>query len=343
MVDRNTLLKIGQRAAAILRDAGADDRIKDGFTRVDPLAIADWAQVWVMLQPLERLLGAFVRQDVPGILINAERPPGLIHMTCAHELGHFFLGHETTCDEQLDYGNTAEAKEREADWFAYHLLIPRWLVINIVRRKGWLARLHDPGVLYQLSLRLGTSFTATIWTLWHLQLLRTSYAETAILARTPPRSIKHGLLPDGIGAGGDVWLLDAADKNAILEPRAGDRFMLEMPTHASAGYLWSLDEARQAGYSMQPVTELAPSAPIRSDADVLVGGTMVQRYLVSPPADADAERPSARVDFAFKERQPWRPDATTADGFRTSARFEDLEPGLSALTRERLLTEANDL
>lgn len=341
MVGRNKLLEVGQRAASVLRESHASDRIKQGYTRINPLEIAEQADVWVMLKSMDRLLGAFLSGGSPGILLNVERPPGMIHMTCAHELGHFFLEHETTYDQRIEYDDDAESKEREADWFAYQLLMPRWLVVNLLRRKGWLNRLRSPSIIYQLSLRLGTSYTATVWTLRQHNLLNLTSAEAKKLAGIPPKVLKQDLIGGGEGVPSDVWLLDDADKNLILEPRPNDQFVLEVPSQASAGYLWSLDDAKNAGYTMHPLTRIARADDPHEEGPIIIGSASKQRYLLEPIDGGEAAERSVRVDLDFSERQPWQKEAKAINCFRTSAEFETLTNGLSDPAKERLIGEVH--
>jgi len=338
MVGRNQLLEIGKQAAAVLRETGAVERYRHrGYTRIDPFEIADKADVAVMLRPLRDLLGAFVREEQSGILVNAERPPGLIHMTCAHELGHYFLGHQTTTDRELDYGPDADPIEKEADWFAYHLLMPRNLLADIIKRKNWSNSLRDPFTIYQLSLRLGTSYSATIWTLRRLNILNISQADARSLARIAPQALKRELVGESEERLSDVWVLDKADKDLILEPRQADRFVLDVPSHVSAGYMWSLADAHAAGFTMRPMTRIADPHSRPSNEPIIVGGLCQQRYLLE--AAQGSPNQLARLDLNFQEHQPWLPSPPPQDAFRTSAEFEMIELGLSARTRERLIEE----
>ena len=128
MSERDDLLSAARRASEILDEFEVKKRIAAGYTRVDAELIAGASDVVVLYRKLELLLGGFLREDgTPGIIVNWDRPRGLVHMTCAHELGHFVLGHESTSDTTVDVGQEAELVEQTANQFAYALLAPAWL------------------------------------------------------------------------------------------------------------------------------------------------------------------------------------------------------------------------
>lgn len=344
MLGRRERLQIAQQAAGILRETGALDRVRDqGYTRVDPFKIAIDAELTVMKRRLQDLLGGFFRDEQSGILVNIDRPPGMVHMTCAHELGHFFLGHETTFDQQLDYGSGGETKEREADWFAYHLLMPRSLIVDVMRRKGWRhADLKNPNTLYQLSLRLGTSFTATYWTLISLELLPIDHGDAGALVRTPVQRLKRELAAGAPAQTmSDVWLLDENDRDRILEPRLQDRFVVDLPNHASAGYLWSIDEVADAGFQLKPLTVDVEASPLLENESLVVGGCTRQRYVLERFVQR-ASVPDERLTFDFKEAQPWRTQYPRRGSFSLSAEFESLALGLDKGSQGKLLAEVAD-
>lgn len=338
MLSRKDRLEIAQLASAILRDSGALDRVKHGgYTRIDPFKIATDADLAVMKRPLDTLLGGFVRDERSGILINTERPAGQVHMTCAHELGHYFLGHGTTFDDEFDNDAEAPYIERQADWFAYNLLIPRFLVIDLMRRKGWRPMdLQRPEVLYQLSLRLGTSFTATYWTLRSLELIRLGAGEQHALLKTPLQRLKRQLAASGVDETlTDVWLLDDRDRDRVLEPRVGDRFIVDLPNHASAGYLWSLEELAAEGFTLRPLaldeSHLAGGSP----DETIVGGGSTLRYSLETE-DVESAVLARRLSLRFAERRPWRPNEVS-DSVELSTEFEILRHGLDERSREKLL------
>lgn len=345
MLGRKERLQIAQQAAGILRDSGSLDRIRDqGYTRVDPFKIAIDADLAVMKRCLQDLLGGFFRDEQSGILVNIDRPPGMVHMTCAHELGHFFLGHETTVDQVLDYGAKGDPKEREADWFAYHLLMPRSLIVDVMRRKGWrLSDLKNPRTLYQLSLRLGTSFTATYWTLISLEMLSVGPGEGDRLSQTPLQRLKRELatwMPEQTLS--DVWLLDENDRDRILEPRPQDRFVVDLPNHASAGYLWSIDEVADAGFRLAPLTVDAEATAESADGPLVVGGRARQRYVLEHGIERESDVPAERLELEFKEAQPWRTDEAQKASFTLAAEFESMAIGLDKQSQGKLLAEITD-
>lgn len=337
MTLRDDLLAAGRRAAAVLDDAQLSDRLAQGFTRVDPFAIAAVAAVPIIVRPLDKLLGAFLREEQPGIILNSARPAGLVHMTCAHELGHYFMGHQSTSDQSIDYSTSASLVERQADLFAYSLLMPRRLLNNLMKIKGWGATsFHDPVILYQLSLRLGMSYTGAVWSLHRQNLL--TYPQAKALAAVQPVDLKRGLtaevLHDPVNQ--DVWLLDSSDRDLILEPRKDDRFTIDLPNRAGAGYLWTVTEAAHQGFTLRPVLVDGRQQGPESD-DVLVGGRRSLRYSLE---HASTELTSMALNF--REAQPWRPSTTRGESFAVSTQLETITLGLTPEARQRLVKEVAD-
>jgi len=324
-----------RRASEIYRDSGTKERVEqDGYTRVDPFLIAGRAQVPVLLRPLDKLLGAFIRDDAPGILINSERSAGLIHMTCAHELGHYFMGHGTTTDDSLDYGPQATIHEQEADWFAYQLMVPRVLLAHVMRRKGWtMQSLSDPRLLYQLSLRLGISYTAAAWSLARHKLMALS--EVKRLLKVQPFDIKERLLAGQVfDARRDVWLLDERDRYSVLEPRAEDQIVVRLKSHASAGYLWSVDELVSEGFQIRPAR--APNKEVIQTNTVLGGPTFAEFLLSHDTIGAN----NSPVVLAMREARPWAKEVP-ASTFETKTLFEGIAQGLTSIAKQQLLQESS--
>lgn len=335
MADRNVALATAKVAAGVFETSRAMERIEqDGYTRIDPFRVAAAEGISVLLRPMDKLLGAFIRDDCPGILINAARSAGLIHMTCAHELGHFFMGHENALDETIDYGAKAAIQEQEAESFGYHLLVPRALLTIICKRKGWnIKSLQNPIILYQLSLRLGVSYSATAWSLMRHNLL--GYGAVMQLLETTPASIKqallHGKLPD---ATKDVWLFEESDQTSVLEPRPEDHLVVRLKSHASSGYLWladSVDQVAAEGFSLAP---LPASSADRSTLSF--GAETTMDYLLSGAREGhDAPHP-----VSLSEVRPWQGKQAGDASFSSRAHFEPIAEGLSRESKLACIQEA---
>lgn len=327
------------RATEIYHDSGAKARVeRDGYTRVDPFLVAGGEGVPVLLRPLEKLLGAFIREDVSGILINSERSAGLIHLTCAHELGHYFMGHETTGDETMDVGPAAARLEQEADWFAYHLLASRGLLANIMRRKRWSVQsLKNPFVLYQLSLRLGISYTATGWSLVRQKLLSADQAKD--LLKVQPIELKRALLEEHeFDSRKEVWLLDESDRASVLEPCADDQVLVRLKSNASSGYLWSLDDLASEGFQIRPIPR--PSEQVTDLEQLEFGGVSTAEFLLTIDEAAKARNGDPLV-LAMEEQRPWLKGAQANATFETKTKFEQIGPGLTRVAKQQLLRESS--
>lgn len=335
MAVRDIAMTTAKVAAEVFASSRAMERIEqDGYTRIDPFRIAAGEGVSVLLRPMEKLLGAFMREDTPGILVNSARPAGLIHMTCAHELGHYFMGHQSALDETIDYGGQAEVMEQEAETFGYHLLVPRPLLGIICKRKGWnKTSLTNPHVLYQMSLRLGVSYTAAAWSLLRHKVL--TYDVVQELLKVQPARIKqsllHGRLPD---ATKDVWLFDENDQSSILEPRPDDHLVIRLKSHASAGYLWEADSVEQVaeqGFTLAPL----PAVDTVNPRDVVFGADSTLDYVLSAK-HVDVERPHP---VALSEVRPWMGKQAGDASFSSKTHFEPIAEGLSRESKRALIQE----
>lgn len=351
MVARDTLLTASKKANSVIDELCLKSRIRqDGYTRIDPSQVASFVDVPVMYKKLDKLLGGFIREsNIAGILVNADRPRGLVHMTCAHELGHYFLGHGSTADEKVDHEASAELSERLADQFAYSLLAPRWLIASTMRTRGWtVGDLLNPVIVYQLSLRLGISYTAMVWSLQRTGVIRTHQA--LILHKSTPKSLKQlslrgEILEDSMC---DVWVIGPADKDCILEPGYGDKFIVELPNHAGSGHLWSIDELGSDGFELQPFVADATKHPRPSSDKVQVGGTVKMNYVLIPPdqyrtkdgpnQDSDSIfRP--KCDVGLVEKTPWDSSKLAIESFKFGAEFESTSDGLTASEKQRRINQ----
>lgn len=145
--ERAAILK-GMRAALRLqRDFGLD---KGDYRRrrIDVFGCIDRCGATLMFQPLDPLLGAFVREGTAtGILLSTRRPLGQQRFTAAHELGHLRLGHDPHADDDgilrrgpIAGGNgfaQTTREEREADAFASYFLLPAWLIKEQMELHSW--------------------------------------------------------------------------------------------------------------------------------------------------------------------------------------------------------------
>lgn len=143
-----------------------------------------------------------------------------------------------------------------------------------------------------------------------------------------PIAIKRALLPPGqsMTGGQDVWVLNPADRDSVLQPRVGDRFLMSLPDHGSSGFLWGAHEAQAAGYTLRPL----PVEPAQGE-QVWVGGAQQVLFEVEVGG-----RPT-QVQLDLQERQPWKPTAPAADKVKLVAQFETIDEGLSPQTKKHLI------
>jgi Zn-dependent peptidase ImmA (M78 family) len=301
---------------------------------VDVFAAIQTLDLPLLLRPLEGLLGAYLSDPGPGILVTTQRPMAIQRFTAAHELGHLSLRHQPSLDDEsmlrrmpMQGQSSDDFQEVEADAFAVEFMMPRWLIAWHTARQSWtVSDFRRPNVVYQLALRIGASYEATCWTLVRHRFIQTAQARE--LVRTPPRELKVALLeahrPQDYR--GDVWLLTERDAGARIDGSRNDLFVLRLKEHSGGGYLWDIDQLKASGFAV-----------VRDDLESIdsdgVGGPVIRRVTAAPPE-------TYRGRIALDERRPWDPDPPLS----TLAVEVDLtgpeEEGLSRAERRRLLEAA---
>lgn len=328
-------LRTGTMAAARLHQA-LDLRaaIEARGGAVDVFGAIQAVDLPLLLRPLQGLLGAYLSDPAPGVLVTTQRPMAIQRFTAAHELGHFTMKHQPSLDDESILrrmpmaGEPAEDfQEVEADAFAIGFMMPRWLIQWHAARQGWTVDdFRRPNRVYQLALRLGASYEATCWTLVRHRLITTAMARD--LQRTEPRELKVALLEDYRPQDyrGDVWLLTERDAGTRIDGSRNDLFVLRLKENAGAGYLWDIDQLKASGFAI-----------VRDAREVIdgdgIGGPVIRRVTAAP---GEGGRGSLQLD----ERRPWEPDPPLS---RLALVFDLTGPeeeGLSRAERRRLLEAA---
>jgi Zn-dependent peptidase ImmA (M78 family) len=306
-------------------------QIETGGGNIDVFTAINALDLPLLVRPLQGLLGAYLSEPGPGVLVTTQRPMSIQRFTAAHELGHFRLNHRPSLDDDsilrrmpLQAQPTGDFQEVEADAFAVEFMMPRWLVAWHAAHQGWtVPDFRRPSIVYQLSLRIGASYEATCWTLARHSLIQATQARE--LLQTQPRDVKVALLeayrPQDYR--GDVWLLTERDAGARIDGSRNDLFVLRLEEHSGGGYLWDIDQLKESGFAV-----------VRDDLQAIdadgVGSPVIRRVTATPPD-------TYRGRLAIDERRPWDPDPPLA----TLAVNVDLtgpeQEGLSRAERRRLL------
>lgn len=243
---------------------------------IDVLTIARQLGLILMLQPLDNLLGFYVRgDDRSGIVINNQIPESLQRFTLAHEIGHHVLGHEGTADDAHALGrfDPNNLLEQAAQAFASSLLMPLPLITSVLRDLPATrqSRALQPADAYLFSRQLGVSYEAGVWALYGrrrltLDAARAFIKQGALAAKDAVRG-QHWISD----ARADVWVLTEENNDLSVMCRVGDEIHVQLPENTSTGLAWLIrapaggglfdrDSGTQLTWSDEDVIELEESA-----------------------------------------------------------------------------------
>jgi Zn-dependent peptidase ImmA (M78 family) len=318
-------------AARLHQRLGLRQQIESRGGNVDVFGAIQTLDLPLLLRPLDKLLGAYLSEPEPGVLVTTQRPMSIQRFTAAHELGHFSLRHEPSFDDEsilrrmpLSGQPADDFQEVEADAFAVAFMMPRWLIGWHADRQGrTVTDFRRPEIVYQFALRIGASYEATCWTLVRHRLIQAPLARE--LLQTQPRALKVALLQTYRPRDyrGDVWLLTERDAGTRIDGSRDDLFVLRLEEHSGGGYVWDIDQLKASGFGI-----------VRDELEAIddegVGGPIIRRVTAAPP---DTYRGCMSLD----ERRAWDPEPPLST---LSVEFDLTGPeeeGLSRAARRSLL------
>lgn len=333
---RQALFEAGKRASAVLRDLEIKQELYDtGRLRIDPIQLASQLDVIVVFKKLQKLLGAYVyTNEQAGILLNYDRPFGLVTMTCAHELGHYALQHDSMLDTMVEYDSAASLQELQADAFAYALLLPNWLLQRVMGIEGITKRqLNCPELIYQLSLRFGLSYSAMVWLLFRKKILAQKEARklSSVQPKTIKSTLKSRLHLEVHGNHSDIWILTQGYQDYVIEPKVGDSVIVELRSHPSAGMAWLHKDSKLA---ISPI--LVPPQRNQFSQSSEFAGSYIIPHRVDGIDNFIGKRP-AKIQLI--ERREFVKDNSIYQEFSVGAQTHVMEKGLSAYERRSRLSE----
>lgn len=300
---RDAILEGAKAAARIHRQFDTRRYVEAQPSSIDVFGTIVKQKIPLVFKPLDGLLGAYLPRPVPGIIVTTKRQLSVQRFTGAHELGHAEMGHQASLDDEsmLVRAESPDSEydplETAANAFATDFLLPQWLLISHAERHKWTRRnLSEASVVYQLSLRAGASYQATSLALLRHNLIGQNAFDA--LRQVEVKRLKQELL-DGYTLENwypDVWTLTEADEGSTIEGDSRDAFVLRLKENSGAGYLWNIDDLKNAGFLLFRDDRLIPSA----DDDI---GGEVERVLRARPGESRVGR------ITLQQTRPWQPSA----------------------------------
>lgn len=328
MNHRDAILEGAKKATRLHDVLGTKEAIERTGGRVDVFDAALHQGSTLLFRDLNKILGAYLNENgTPGIIVTTQRPLSVQRFTGAHELGHFFMGHDPSIDGDEILGSSSELAtvEAQANAFAAEFLAPKWLLMHHGRRQGWNAdSIKTPIVVYQLSLRLGLSYEATCHSLRTHEIIVPSVVQS--LLAVAPKKIKRQILPESFEPENwfpDVWLLTEKDRGTRIEGQPDDLFVLQLREQSGAGYLWDVESLRREGF------EIIGDERSKIGSSDAVGGSVLHKITTGA-----APRPEGEISVSH--RRPWQVHEPPLDQLTINYDVTGKESGLARAQRRQL-------
>ncbi|NRQ56332.1 ImmA/IrrE family metallo-endopeptidase [Brevibacillus sp. HD1.4A] len=271
------------------------------------------SNVILMFQPLGNLAGAYIpaqEEGVPaGILINENLPIAKQRYSAAHEFCHFLRQDPPSVDTQEELFSISsyrkDDRERIAESFAASFLMPYPILKRMVKEQDVSPENIEPRHVYNISLRLGSSYIATANHLLYNKIITSSQHKQ--LQAIPPKKIKEQLGMEGLESSwNDIWVVNKSlGTNNSLKPKVGDTLKFYFPENPSTGFIWEAEYDRTVALVQSGTPEEVYKRPVNLLETVFqmktgkqIGSSGERSFLFQVQAIGD-------VKLDFLHRRPW--------------------------------------
>lgn len=316
---REAILNGTRGASEALYHLGLNEKINAGMQQIDVFECLKQLDIVTVCRPLDGLLGAYTTHgSTHGVLVSTKRRLPVQRFTAAHELGHFWLKHGMSVDSEesikaaREHSGNAPLQEVEAEAFAAEFILPKSLVFYTIKRQEYTkTELKDPNVIYQLSLRLGVSYSATRIAMQNHRFI--SFEESNKAATITPKEIKDRLLKElGIRAShSDVFHITVKDNGSYMLAGPEDTIIIDLPEHSTSGYSWTGIKSSTC------INTLSDLNITENTANV---GDLSNRRLVIKGDEV--------AQINTQEKRPWDKNGQAINQFELTLDFRGQESGL---------------
>ena len=294
--------------------------------QIDIFGIIEKCEVPLNFQPLKQLSGAFIpavpkSNAVAGILINEHHPRSRQRFTAAHELCHYIRDNILSLDFETeviarDRLDKYQDNERIAEAFAAWFLMPPALIEHQSKLINLDFFRLNPTDVYQLALRLGTSYSATVNHLYTLKKIKWNARNTLLKYR--PKEIKKTIVSNNDSLSwNDIWLINEKENKKVLVLQIGDQIKLILNEIPSSGYLWQLIK------SNEPAIEVVENFFEDPTSNMAILGSKGQRNLIFNVNEEGIFK------IALACKRPWNNEQSQDDLFKFTAHVESKRHGIN--------------
>lgn len=297
---RDAILQAVMAADRLHKEFDTKSVAESGVGRIDVFDMFVKYDLPLVFRPLNKLLGAFLDEDSPGVLVTTQRQLPIQRFTAGHELGHYVLKHKPHADDETSIFRSNEItagtdlQEVQANSFSSELLMPRWLIASHMKRQEWTPEdIVRPEVIYQLSLRLGTSYSGTCYALFTNKIIARPVYDS--LVELQVKKIKQPFIGshEPVNWKGDMWLITERDDGLCVQGSRSDLVVLHFAEHSGSGYIWRLDDLVSAGL------EIVSDQRSANGPEDVVGGIITRNVI------AEAKN-GAKGVVKLRELRPWQ-------------------------------------